>query len=122
MGDEYDEGFDEIELQALEAVESSSGQTLKSALKKYFGYSSFRPSQERVITAVLRKNDALMVAATGENRLIQELARCTLALMPIIQDMYTSYHLTEQIYPHVVKQYVGQAVTRRNKSTCINTH
>jgi superfamily II DNA helicase RecQ len=39
--------------------------SLLAALKSFFGYTTFRHSQERVINAVLDKRSALLVSATG---------------------------------------------------------
>jgi len=38
---------------------------LKKTLKKYFGYDSFRDTQEEIIKAVLNKDDALVIMPTG---------------------------------------------------------
>ena len=38
-------------------------------LKKYYGYSSFRPGQESTIRALLAGQDALAVMPTGAARL-----------------------------------------------------
>ncbi|MCP4522035.1 MAG: DNA helicase RecQ [Cytophagales bacterium] len=43
----------------------STIQEAKKALKKYFGYSSFRPNQEDVIASILDKKDTLVIMPTG---------------------------------------------------------
>ncbi|WCJ34897.1 ATP-dependent DNA helicase RecQ [Euphorbia peplus] len=39
-----------------------------STLKKYFGYSGFRPYQKEVIEKILEKNDCMVVMATGSGK------------------------------------------------------
>ncbi|XP_068669155.1 uncharacterized protein [Aristolochia californica] len=41
---------------------------MKETLKKFFGYSSFRPSQENIILKILRGRDSLVVMATGSGK------------------------------------------------------
>ncbi|KAG9443392.1 hypothetical protein H6P81_014732 [Aristolochia fimbriata] len=41
---------------------------MEEVLKKYFGYSSFRPSQKDIILQILRGRDSLVVMATGSGK------------------------------------------------------
>ena len=41
-----------------------------AALKKFWGYSAFRPAQSGVIDAVLQGRDALVIMATGSGKSI----------------------------------------------------
>ena len=52
----------------LDEVITDSGMNIpdpRETLRKWFGYSSFRPGQEEIIRAVLNGNDVLAVIATG---------------------------------------------------------
>ena len=50
-----------------------------AALKKFWGYSAFRPAQAAVIDAVLQGCDALVIMATGSGKSIWCAPRCCLA-------------------------------------------
>ena len=39
--------------------------TPREALKRYFGYDSFRPGQEEIVSALLAGRDALAIMPTG---------------------------------------------------------
>ena len=42
--------------------------TLREALKRYFGYDSFRPGQEEIVSALLAGRDALAIMPTGAGK------------------------------------------------------
>ena len=42
----------------------------KSALKKYFGYTEFRPNQSEIIESVLKGQDTLVIMPTGGGKSI----------------------------------------------------
>lgn len=44
--------------------------TARETLKRYFGYDSFRPGQERMVSAILSGRDALGVMPTGAGKSI----------------------------------------------------
>ena len=56
---------------------------VKAALKKHFGYDSFRPMQEEIIKAVLEKKDCLVLMPTGGGKSI------TFQLPALMQDGIT---------------------------------
>ena len=45
-------------------------QTPQELLKTYFGYDTFRPGQEEIITHILNKEDALGIMPTGAGKSI----------------------------------------------------
>lgn len=47
-----------------------SVEATKDILKRYFGYDSFRPGQERMVDAILAGRDALGVMPTGAGKSI----------------------------------------------------
>ena len=42
--------------------------TPREALKRYFGYDSFRPGQEEIVSALLAGRDALAIMPTGAGK------------------------------------------------------
>ena len=44
--------------------------TPREALKRYFGYDSFRPGQEEIVSALLAGRDALAIMPTGAGKSI----------------------------------------------------
>lgn len=64
--------------------------TKEKVLKKYFGYSSFRPGQDKVIDSILNLNDTLAIMPTGAGKSIcyevpsMVMSGITLVISPLI--------------------------------------
>ena len=48
----------------------TSQSTLRQALHRYFGYSTFRPGQEAIVRHIVAGNDALVLMPTGGGKSI----------------------------------------------------
>ncbi|CAI0560570.1 unnamed protein product [Linum tenue] len=88
---------------------------MESLLKKYFGYSEFRPYQKEVINNILQKRDCLAVMATGSGKslcyqlpplLVDKTAIVVSPLISLMQDQVMS--LKQQ---GIRAEYLGSAQT-----------
>jgi len=48
---------------------------LQTLLKTHFGYSSFRPNQQEIITSICRRENALVIMPTGGGKAYNKLKR-----------------------------------------------
>ena len=79
----------------------------KDILKRYFGYDSFRPGQERMVDAILAGRDALGVMPTGAGKSIcyQAPALMMQGLTPVSYTHLDVYKRQRQ-HPLTMRRYM----------------
>lgn len=91
--------------------------TKQEILKTYFGYSAFRPGQERLIDAILRGQDVLGIMPTGAGKSIcyqvpaLMLPGITLVISPLISLMKDQVQALNQAGIHAA--YINSSLTER---------
>ena len=93
-------------------VPAVSNTDLLSALKKYFGYSSFRPHQQEIITDVLAGRDTFALLPTGGGKSL------CFQLPAVLSDS-----LTVVVSPLIalMKDQVDQLTAGGVFATCLNS-
>ena len=95
--------------------------TAQEALKNYFGYDSFRPGQDTVVSALLSGRDALAIMPTGAGKSLCYqipallLPGVTLVISPLISLMKDQ--VAALIANHTIKTTLGEhygAITAAN--------
>lgn len=95
----------------------------RQTLKRYFGYDSFRPGQERMIDAILSGRDALGVMPTGAGKSIcyqvpaLMLQGLTLVISPLVSLMGDQVRALKEVGAH--PSYLNSSLTPAQQNTVL---
>ena len=95
----------------------------KQTLKQYFGYDSFRPGQERMVSAILSGEDALGVMPTGAGKSIcyqvpaLMLQGLTLVISPLVSLMGDQVRALKEVGAR--PSYLNSSLTPAQQNTVL---